>query len=139
MLGHYFCPPSGSTHLIAAAEGIDSRTRVGRIAIEVLRCVARSDGARSTPRKLMPASSGSVEPRRLRAVGYIRVSADQRSPEGVRRAAQRARIRAHCVRQEIELVALIIDDGHSAKSPLGPPCPIRYLSRCRERDDASTS
>ena len=41
MLGHYFCPPSGVAGLVAVAEGIDTRTAAGRLAIDVLRCLAR--------------------------------------------------------------------------------------------------
>ena len=62
-----------------------------------------------------PLPTGTA-PRRLRAVGYVRVSTDQQAQEGVSLEAQQTRIRAHCVSQEIELVDLIIDDGYSAKS-----------------------
>lgn len=41
MLAHYFSPPAGSADLIAVADGIDTRTAQGRIAIDVLRTVAR--------------------------------------------------------------------------------------------------
>jgi DNA invertase Pin-like site-specific DNA recombinase len=41
MLAHYFSAPSGVADLIAVAEGIDTRTPQGRIAIDVLCCVAR--------------------------------------------------------------------------------------------------
>lgn len=53
---------------------------------------------------------------RLRAVGYVRVSTDQQAMEGVSLEAQKVRIRAHCVSQEIELVDIVIDEGFSAKS-----------------------
>ena len=43
-------------------------------------------------------------PRRLRAVGYVRVSTDQQAQEGVSMDAQQVRIRAHCISQEIDLV-----------------------------------
>ena len=47
MLAHYFSAPSGVADLIAVGEGIDTRTPQGRIAIDVLCCVARfeSEGA----------------------------------------------------------------------------------------------
>ena len=47
MLDHYFSAPSGVADLIAIAEGIDTRTQGGRIAVDVLRSVARieSEGA----------------------------------------------------------------------------------------------
>ncbi len=41
MLAHYFSPPAGVEDLIAVADGIDTRTPQGRIAIDVLRSVAR--------------------------------------------------------------------------------------------------
>ena len=47
MLDHYFSRPAGVADLIAVSEGIDTRTPGGRIAIDVLRSVARleSEGA----------------------------------------------------------------------------------------------
>ncbi len=41
LLAHYFSPPAGVADLIAVADGIDTRTAQGRIAIDVLRTVAR--------------------------------------------------------------------------------------------------
>ena len=66
-------------------------------------------------RKPMPATAGTM-PRRLRAVGYVRVSTDQQAQEGVSLDAQQVRIRAHCVSQDLDLVDIIVDDGYSAKS-----------------------
>lgn len=62
---------------------------------------------------------GGSMPRRLRAVGYVRVSTDQQAQEWVSLDAPQVRIRAHCVSQDIDLVALVIDDGYlaSARSP----------------------
>lgn len=54
--------------------------------------------------------------RRMRAVGYVRVSTEQQAQEGVSLDAQRSRLKAHCVAQDIALVDLIVDDGYSAKS-----------------------
>jgi site-specific DNA recombinase len=62
------------------------------------------------------ATPGNPSPRRLRAVGYVRVSTDQQAQEGVSLDAQQVRIRAHCISQDLDLVDLIIDDGYSAKS-----------------------
>ena len=62
-------------------------------------------------RKPTPQPAGTM-PRRLRAVGYVRVSTDQQAQEGVSMDAQQVRIRAHCVSQEIDLVDIIIDDGY---------------------------
>jgi DNA invertase Pin-like site-specific DNA recombinase len=41
MLDHYFSPPSGVADLIAVGEGIDTRTPQGRMAIDLVCCVAR--------------------------------------------------------------------------------------------------
>jgi hypothetical protein len=43
MLAHYFSPPAGVADLIAVAGGIDTRTPQGRIAVDVLCCLARID------------------------------------------------------------------------------------------------
>src|SRR5689334_7550648 len=53
---------------------------------------------------------------RIRAVGYIRVSTEHQALEGVSLEAQRVRLEAHCVSQEIQLVDIVMDDGYSAKS-----------------------
>ncbi len=66
-------------------------------------------------RRHMPHARGA-ELRRLRAVGYVRVSTDQQAQEGVSLSAQQVRIRAHCVSQDIDLVGIECDDGYSAKS-----------------------
>ena len=44
MLAHYFTPPSGVSHLIGVAERLDTRTPQGRMAVDVLGCIARFDG-----------------------------------------------------------------------------------------------
>lgn len=49
-------------------------------------------------RKPTPQPAGTM-PRRLRAVGYVRVSSDQQAQEGVSVDAQQVRIRAHCINQ----------------------------------------
>ncbi len=52
----------------------------------------------------------------VRAVGYVRVSTDQQSTEGVSLDAQKIKLQAHCTAQDIDLVELIADEGASAKS-----------------------
>ena len=52
----------------------------------------------------------------VRVVGYIRVSTDMQAQEGVSLDAQRVRLQAYCVAQELTLVELIADEGQSAKS-----------------------
>lgn len=51
-----------------------------------------------------------------RVVGYVRVSTEEQSREGVSLEAQRARIEAQAVASGLELVAMHIDAGVSAKS-----------------------
>src|SRR4051794_22694194 len=53
---------------------------------------------------------------RMRVVGYVRVSTDQQAQEGVSLDAQRSRLKAYCVSQDLQLVDIITDDGFSAKS-----------------------
>ncbi len=47
MIAHYFTPPAGVTELITVAERLDTRTPQGRMAVDVLCCIARfeSEGA----------------------------------------------------------------------------------------------
>jgi DNA invertase Pin-like site-specific DNA recombinase len=52
----------------------------------------------------------------MRTVGYIRVSTEQQAQEGISLDAQRTRIQAHCVSQDIRLVDIVADEGYSAKS-----------------------
>ena len=52
----------------------------------------------------------------MRAVGYIRVSTDQQVQDGVSLDAQRARLKAHCIGQDLSLVDIVTDNGYSAKS-----------------------
>lgn len=60
--------------------------------------------------------SPQAEPRRMRVVGYLRVSTEQQAQEGVSLDAQRTRIKAYCVSQAVTLVDVIVDEGYSAKS-----------------------
>ena len=60
--------------------------------------------------------SSQTLPTTIRAVGYIRVSTEKQVQEGVSLDAQRSRLKAHCVSQNIKLVDMIMDDGYSAKS-----------------------
>ncbi len=51
-----------------------------------------------------------------RAIGYIRVSTDEQTTEGVSLAAQRAKIKAYCTTKDLELVQVIEEGGRSAKN-----------------------
>ena len=57
-----------------------------------------------------------TRPQRMRVVGYVRVSTEQQAQEGVSLEAQRTRLKAYCVSQDLELIDIITDDGYSAKS-----------------------
>lgn len=54
--------------------------------------------------------------KRVRAVGYVRVSTEGQAAEGVSLDAQRRKIKAHCLAHDLSLVELFSDDGASAKS-----------------------
>ncbi len=86
-------------------------------------------------RKPTPQTAGTT-PRRLRAVGYVRVSTDQQAQEGVSMDAQQVRIRAHCISQEIDLGDIVIDDGYSAKSPARPGIKRALDMRTAKKVDA---
>jgi site-specific DNA recombinase len=60
--------------------------------------------------------SKAAKPQVVRAVGYIRVSTEQQSNEGVSMEAQRIKLAAHCTAQDIQLLEIIADEGVSAKS-----------------------
>lgn len=53
---------------------------------------------------------------RMRVVGYVRVSTDQQAQEGVSLEAQRTRLKAYCLSQDLKLIDIVTDDGFSAKS-----------------------
>jgi site-specific DNA recombinase len=53
-----------------------------------------------------------------KAIGYVRVSSEEQSREGVSLDAQEARIRAYAVMRGLDLVALHREEGVSAKMPL---------------------
>ena len=71
---------------------------------------------RSTMRNPLPTSTA---PRRLRALGYVRVSTNQQAQEVVSLEAQQTRTRAHCISPKIELVDVILDDGEWTRR-MGP-------------------
>ncbi len=50
--------------------------------------------------------------------GYVRVSTEEQSREGISLDAQRARIEAYCAMRGLELVELVDDPGVSASKPL---------------------
>jgi Site-specific recombinases, DNA invertase Pin homologs len=53
-----------------------------------------------------------------KAVGYVRVSSEEQSKEGVSLDAQEARIRAYATMRGLDLVAIYREEGISAKVPL---------------------
>ena len=63
----------------------------------------------------------------MRAVGYIRVSSEEQATEGVSLAAQEAKVRGYAALYNLDLVALEVDAGVSAKT-LDRPALGRALS-----------
>ena len=63
------------------------------------------------------------------ALGYARVSTDERAREGVSLEAQQSRIRAYCEAKELELTDVLVDDGISGKT-LDRPALRELLQRC---------
>ena len=52
----------------------------------------------------------------MKVIGYVRVSTEEQSAEGVSLAAQEAKIRAYADLYDLELIEVIVDAGQSAKS-----------------------
>lgn len=50
-----------------------------------------------------------------RAIGYIRVSTDEQTREGISLENQRAKIEAHCQLNDLELAEILKDAGKSGK------------------------
>ena len=62
----------------------------------------------------------------MRAVGYIRVSSDEQATEGVSLDAQRAKVQGYAALYDLDLVAIEVDAGASAKT-LDRPALARAL------------
>lgn len=70
---------------------------------------------------------------RTRAVAYLRVSTDKQADKGVSLDAQRAKVEAYAALFELDLVAVIVDAGESAKS-LDRPGLARALGMLDSRE-----
>jgi len=55
-------------------------------------------------------------PPKIRVIGYVRVSTGQQAEEGVSLDAQRVKLEAYAVAHDLELVAIVADEGLSAKT-----------------------
>lgn len=64
------------------------------------------------------------------AVGYVRVSTEGQAREGVSLATQRERIEAYAKAKGLELVEILVDEGHSGKT-MDRPALQTLLERCR--------
>lgn len=64
---------------------------------------------------------------KTRAVAYLRVSTDKQAGEGVSLDAQRAKVEAYAALYDLDLVAVEVDAGASAKSLDGRPALSRAL------------
>lgn len=56
----------------------------------------------------------------MKTVGYIRVSTEEQAREGISLATQEAKLRSYAVTYELDLVEVIVDPGHSAKTLARP-------------------
>jgi site-specific DNA recombinase len=68
-----------------------------------------------------------------RAVGYIRVSTEEQSREGISLEMQANKIRAYCSLHDLELIEIIEDAGISGKSIKARPGVQRVLSLAKSR------
>lgn len=87
-------------------------------------CHYRSHKARSVSLSARPAhidrgdtsTENNDVAKRRRVVGYCRVSTDQQADFGVSLDAQQKDIRNYCLREDLELVDIVIDGGQSGKN-----------------------
>ena len=66
-----------------------------------------------------------------RAIGYIRVSTEEQAETGVSLDAQRAKIAAYCIANDLDLVATLEDAGISAKRADTRPALQTALAKCK--------
>ena len=78
-------------------------------------------------RKTNKANNGKT-----RAVAYLRVSTDKQADAGVSLDAQRAKVEAYAALYDLDLVAVEVDAGASAKSLEGRPALTRALGMLTE-------
>jgi DNA invertase Pin-like site-specific DNA recombinase len=69
----------------------------------------------------------------MRAVGYIRVSTEEQSREGISMEMQAAKIRTYCELNDLELAGIVEDAGISGKSISGRPGIQEVLEGVRRR------
>ena len=62
-----------------------------------------------------------------KTIAYLRVSTDKQADRGVSLEAQRAKLTAYAELYELDLVDIIVDAGHSAKSLDRPTEPEEWL------------
>src|SRR5258705_4952877 len=68
-----------------------------------------------------------------RTIAYLRVSTDKQADRGVSLDAQRAKVKAYAELYDLELVEILVDAGHSAKS-LERPGLQRALGMLKRRE-----
>jgi site-specific DNA recombinase len=54
--------------------------------------------------------------RKMKAIGYVRVSTDEQAREGVSLAAQEAKLRAYADLNDLQFIDVVVDAGKSAKN-----------------------
>jgi DNA invertase Pin-like site-specific DNA recombinase len=70
----------------------------------------------------------------VRVIGYVRVSTDMQAQEGISLEAQRAKLAAYCIAQDLTLVQIVADEGLSAKTLERPG--LRRVLALLERGEA---
>jgi site-specific DNA recombinase len=68
----------------------------------------------------------------MKAIGYVRVSTEEQSQQGVSLSNQEQKIRAYCVAKDWEMIAVIRDESCSGKD-LNRPGVQEIIKGCRKR------
>src|SRR5436190_14718584 len=64
---------------------------------------------------------------KTKAIGYVRVSTDEQAAEGYSLDAQRAKLAGYAVANDLDLIAVLADEGLSGKSTSNRPALLEAL------------
>jgi site-specific DNA recombinase len=68
----------------------------------------------------------------MKVIGYVRVSTEEQSQQGVSLSNQEQKIRAYCTAKDWEMITVIRDEGCSGKD-LNRPGVQEIIKGCRKR------